>query len=65
VALESGFPTSRKIRLDRALSLAEGTLSGFPLPEESEKIVARMERAEIEDAWRHVLGSRTLVAVCA
>jgi len=52
-------------RLDRALSLAEGTLSGFPLPEESEKIVARMERAEIEDAWRHVLGSRTLVAVCA
>jgi predicted Zn-dependent peptidase len=50
-------------RLDRALSLAEGTLSGFPLPEESEKIVARIERSEIEAAWRMVLEGRTLTAV--
>lgn len=52
-------------RLDRALSLAEGTLSGFPLPEESEKIVARLECAEIEAAWKMVLTGRTLTAICA
>jgi len=52
-------------RLDRALSLAEGTLSGFPLPEESQKIVSRIDRAEIETAWRAVLAGRTLTSVCA
>jgi predicted Zn-dependent peptidase len=52
-------------RLDRALSLAEGTLSGFPLPEESQKIVKRIKRGEIEAAWRSVLAGRTLTVLCA
>ncbi len=52
-------------RLDRALSLAEGTLLGFPLPEESQKIVSRIDRKEIERAWRTVLAGRILTAVSA
>lgn len=52
-------------RLDRALSLAEGTLSGFPPPEETERIVNRIDRAEIEAAWRKVLAGRALTAVSA
>jgi predicted Zn-dependent peptidase len=52
-------------RLDRALSLAEGTLLGFPLPEESQKIISRIDRTEIEKAWRTVLAGRILTAVCA
>jgi predicted Zn-dependent peptidase len=52
-------------RLDRALSLAEGTLLGFPLPEESQRIVERIDRREIETAWRTVLGGRILTTVCA
>lgn len=52
-------------RFDRALALAEGTLLGFPLPEEAERIVSRMPQAEIEAAWRQVLRGRTLVAMLA
>jgi predicted Zn-dependent peptidase len=52
-------------RFDRALALAEGTLLGFPLPEEAERIVSRMPQAEIEAAWRQVLQGRTLVAMLA
>jgi predicted Zn-dependent peptidase len=52
-------------RYDRALALAEGTLLGFPLPEEAEHIVSRMPQAEIEAAWRSVLRGRTLTAVLA
>jgi predicted Zn-dependent peptidase len=50
-------------RYDRALALAEGTLLGFPLPEAAERVVSRMPQAEIENAWRSVLRSRTLTAV--
>jgi len=52
-------------RFDRALALAEGTLLGFPLPEEAERIVSRMPPAEIEAAWRSVLRGRSLTAVLA
>lgn len=52
-------------RLERALSLAEGTLSGFPLPEQAERIVQSLERSEVERAWRSVLEGRTLTAVCS
>src|SRR4029077_18989370 len=52
-------------RFDRALALAEGTLSGFPLPEEAERIVTRLPQAEIEAAWRRVVRGRTLTTVLA
>ncbi len=52
-------------RFERALALAEGTLLGFPLPEEAERIVSRMPQEEIERAWRRVLQGRTLLAVLA
>jgi len=52
-------------RFDRALALAEGTLSGFPLPEVAEKIVSRMGQAEVEAAWRSALSGRTLTTVLA
>jgi predicted Zn-dependent peptidase len=49
-------------RFDRALALAEGTLSGFPLPEEAERLVSRLPQAEVEAAWRRALRGRTLTA---
>jgi len=52
-------------RFDRALALAEGTLSGFPLPEVAERIVSRMPQAEVEAAWRSALGGRTLTTILA
>jgi len=52
-------------RFDRALALAEGTLSGFPLPERIERLVSRMPAAEIQAAWARVLGGRSLTAVLA
>jgi len=50
-------------RFDRALALAEGTLLGFPLPEDAEHMVSRMPQAEVEAAWRGILSGRTLTAV--
>lgn len=52
-------------RFDRALALAEGTLLGFPLPEEAERIVSSMPQREIETAWRSALEGRTLTTVLA
>lgn len=52
-------------RLNQALSLAEGALSGFPTPAEAERIAAQLSAAEIEAAWRRTLGGRTLTAVLA
>ena len=52
-------------RFDRALALAEGTLSGFPLPEVAERMVSRMEQAEVESAWRSALNGRTLTTMLA
>src|SRR5262249_49757334 len=50
-------------RLERALALAEGTLSGFPLPEEAERLVSTMPQAEVEAAWRQVVRGRSLTAL--
>jgi len=50
-------------RIDRALALAEGTLTGFPMPEEAERIVSRTSQADVEAAWRGVLAGRTFTAV--
>jgi hypothetical protein len=50
-------------RFDRALALAEGTLLGFPLPEEAERIVSAMPQAVVETGWRDVLRGRALTAV--
>jgi predicted Zn-dependent peptidase len=52
-------------RFDRALALAEGTLSGFPLPERIERLVNGMPATDIQAAWRRVLGGRSLTAVLA
>jgi predicted Zn-dependent peptidase len=52
-------------RFDRALALAEGTLSGFPLPEVAERIVSRMGQAEVEAAWRSALSGRSLTTMLA
>jgi len=50
-------------RFDRALALAEGTLSGFPLPEDAEQLVSRMPQKQVEAAWRDALAGRTLTAM--
>ena len=50
-------------RIDRALALAEGTLTGFPLPEEAERIVSRTSKATVEAAWRRALSGRTFTVV--
>ncbi len=50
-------------RLERALALSEGTLSGFPLPEEAERWVVRLSKAEIDAAWRCAVDNRSLTAV--
>jgi predicted Zn-dependent peptidase len=52
-------------RFERALALAEGTLSGFPPPEDAEHIVSAMPQAEVEAAWRNAVGGRTLTAILA
>lgn len=50
-------------RMDRALTLAEGSVAGFPLPEDSERIVAALTREDVEAAWRRTMASRTLTAI--
>lgn len=52
-------------RLNQALALAEGALSGFPAPAEAERIAATLSSAEIETAWRRVLTGRALTVVLA
>ncbi len=52
-------------RMDRAISLAEGTLSGFPLPHEAERLVAKVSRERVEAAWRQVVAARRLWAISA
>jgi predicted Zn-dependent peptidase len=50
-------------RLDQAVSLAESALWGFPTPAETERIVARLSRAEIEAAWRAAVAGRGVRAI--
>ncbi len=52
-------------RFDRALALAEATLTGVPLPEESQRIVEELTQREIEAAWRAAVSGHTLTAVIA
>lgn len=52
-------------RLNQALALAEGELSGFPTPNEAERIAAQLSAEEIESAWRRALRGRTLTTVLA
>jgi len=52
-------------RFDRALALAEGTLTGLPLPEAAQRIVEELSKQEIEDAWRAAVGGHALTAVIA
>ncbi len=50
-------------RLDRALVLAESAVTGFPLPEEAERIVDGLDDQTILDCWQRALRGRSLVAV--
>jgi len=50
-------------RMDRALALAEGTLSNYPLPAESERMVAKVSRKAVEAVWRRTVSARRLWAV--
>ena len=50
-------------RLDRAIALAEGSLSGFPPPHEAQRLVEQTTHAQVERAWHSALRGRTLTAV--
>jgi predicted Zn-dependent peptidase len=50
-------------RLDQAVALAESALWGFPTPDETERIVARLSRREIEAAWGAAVAARRVRAV--
>jgi predicted Zn-dependent peptidase len=52
-------------RLDQAVALAEGALWNFPTPAETERIVARLGRAEIERAWRRAIAGRRVHSLSA
>ena len=52
-------------RFDRALALAEGTLTGIPFPEDAQRIVEELSQAEIEQAWRAAVSGHTLTAIIA
>ncbi len=55
--------TMAESRLDQAGALAESVLWNAPTPEEAERIVAELSRAEIEEAWRRTLSCSTVAAV--
>lgn len=59
------YASLNESRMDRALSLTEGTISGFPLPAEAERIVARVTREQVEAAWRRIVGARRLWAIAS
>jgi hypothetical protein len=48
---------------DRAVSLAEDTLLGFPLPEEIEALTRDFTLDEVGAAWQRVWRGRKLVAL--
>lgn len=50
-------------RLDRAIALAEGSLSGFPPPHVAQRLVEETTHAQVERAWHSALRGRTLTAV--
>lgn len=50
-------------RLDRAIALAEGALSGFPPPHVAQRMVESATQADVERAWRETLKGRTLTTI--
>ncbi|MGH7790475.1 MAG: M16 family metallopeptidase, partial [Candidatus Binatia bacterium] len=50
-------------RLEQAVALGESALWGFPIPRETERIVATLTPAEIEAAWRRAVFGRGVTAV--
>ncbi|MEO8603399.1 MAG: pitrilysin family protein [bacterium] len=50
-------------RLDSAVALAESALWGFPTPQETERIVARLSKREVESAWRAAVLGRGVQAL--
>jgi predicted Zn-dependent peptidase len=52
------YATLSDSRLDQAVALAESALWGFPTPQETERIVARLGQREVEAAWRAAVLAR-------
>ena len=57
------YATLADSRLDQAVSLAESALWGFPTPQETERIVATLDGAEIAAAWRRAVTSNGVTAI--
>jgi len=57
------YATLADSRLDSAVALAESTLWGFPTPQETERIVARLSQREVEAAWRAAVFGRGVRAM--
>ncbi|MEW6272195.1 MAG: pitrilysin family protein, partial [Thermodesulfobacteriota bacterium] len=58
-----GYAVLAERRLDRALARADCVASGFPSLEESQRVVASLDDAEIHQAWRRAVAGRSLLAV--
>ncbi|MDG2304765.1 MAG: pitrilysin family protein [Candidatus Binatia bacterium] len=50
-------------RQDRAMALADAVVTGFPLPEEAERIVDQLDDETVIRSWRRAVAGRSLVAV--
>ena len=50
-------------RFDSAVALAESALWGFPTPQETERIVARLAKREVEASWRAAVFGRGVQAM--
>jgi zinc protease len=59
------YASAASSRLNQALSLGEGVLTGFPTPAQAERIAAELDAAEIAAAWRRAVNGRTLNVVLA
>lgn len=58
-----GYVASAQRRLDRALVLADATFTGFPLPEEAERLVDGLGDEHLTSAWNRALQGRSLTAL--
>lgn len=56
------YASLAETRMERAIALAEGSISGFPYPEEAEKIVASLTMADVRRAWSLAVNGRSLTA---
>lgn len=57
------YVSSAERRIDRAMALADAVVTGFPLPEEAERIVDGLDDDSVMTAWRKAVAGRSLVAV--